>query len=372
MVEPLYVPVLPVRRGAVTAYLRLSPAIRHRLAPLWTLPPRTGPERTSGASPPPDSEADGHVMNAWLTPRVDRLIEAMDGNPGWVDAGHVESELHGSAVAVQRLITRSGMVLVTAPGRDRTLQRYAADLAFLSGRGLAIRMAVDEPPDEPRSTELLALVDRLRMPPSHLDLILDAGEVRDVAESGKRSLVALDLLGSLLPWRTVVLTAGAFPRAAETFEAGAASAITSRPERHDWALHEWIRRARPDQAPVYGDYSVEHALGANLAEDRFGGYGPPWGLLRYTGPGHFLVARAPTRGNHRTDRVRALARWIVRDEAFRCSGADRSSAEDWWEACAEGVGSRGSGSPETWSRMGHIQHLTYVTRCLLSRGAGRQ
>ncbi|MEU9204705.1 hypothetical protein [Streptomyces sp. NPDC048332] len=370
MAGPLYVPVLPVRRGAVTAYGLLSPAIRHRLAPLWTLPPRTGPERTRGASPPPDPAADGHETDAWLTPRVDRLIEAMDGNPGWVDAGHVESELNGSAHALWRLITRSGMVLVTAPGRDRTLQRQAADLAFVSGRGLAIRMAVDEPPDEPRSTELLALVDRLCVPPSHLDLILDAGEVDDVAGSGKRAVIALDLLGSLLPWRTVVLTAGAFPRAAETFEAGAASAVTARPERHDRALHDWIRRVRPEQVPVYGDYSVEHVLGANLADDRFARYGPPWGLLRYTGPGHFLVARAPTRGNHHTDRVRALARWIVRDEVFRRSGADRSAAEDWWEACAEGAGPRGSGNPERWVQMGHIQHLSYVTRCLLREGEG--
>lgn len=363
MVEPLYVPVLPARRGAVAAYVRLSPATRDRIAPLWMLPPRTGPERTRGVSPPPDPEAGGRALNAWLTPRVDRLIEAMDGHHGWVDAAHVEAELNGSAIALWRLMTRSAMVLVTGPERDRTLQRYAADLAFLSGRGLAIRIAVDEPPDEPCSTELLGLVDRLCMPPSQLDLILDAGEVKDVAEAGKRSVVALDLLGSLLPWRMVALTAGAFPRAAETFEAGG----TSRPERLDRSLHDWVRRARPEQTPVYGDYSVEHVLGANLACDRFAEHGPPWSLLRYTGPGHFLVARAPTRGNHHTDRVRALARWIVQDAAFRRSGPARSAAEDWWEVCAEGTGPGGSGNPETWIRMGHIQHLTYVARCLSSR-----
>lgn len=364
MAEPLYVPVLPARRGAVTAFARLSPATRERIAPLWTLPPRTGPERTRGSSLPPDPEADGRALNAWLTPRVDGLIEAMGGHRGWVDATHVEAELNGSASALWRLMIRSAMVLVTGPERDRTLQRSAADLAFLSGRGLAIRIAVDEPPDEPRSTELLGLVDRLCMSPSQLDLILDAGEVTDVTEAGKRSVVALDLLGSLLPWRTVALTAGAFPRPTETFEAGAAS----RPERLDWALRDWIRRARPEHAPVYGDYSVEHVLGANRADDRFAAYGPPWSLLRYTGPGHFLVARAPTRGNHHTDRVRAQARWVVEDAAFRRSGPDRSAAEDWWEACAGGAGPRGAGNPEKWIQVGHIQHLTYVARCL-SNGA---
>ncbi|MFG2595398.1 hypothetical protein [Streptomyces sp. NPDC048462] len=363
MVEPLYIPVMPARRGAVTAYVGLSPATRELIAPLWTLPPRTGPGRTRGVSTPPEREADGRALNDWLTPRVDRLIEAMDGSRGWVDAAHVEAELNGSAIALGRLATRSAMVLVTGPERDRALQRYAADLAFLSGRGLAIRVGVDEPPDELSSAELLGLVDRLCLPPSQLDLLLDAGEVHDVAEAGKRSVIALDLLGSLLPWRTVALTAGAFPRAAGTTGTAAAAG----PERHDWALRDWIRRARPEQAPVYGDYSVEHALSANLADDRFGRYGPPWGLLRYTGPGHFLVARVPTRGSHHADRVRAMARRIVADGAFRRSGPGRSAAEDWWEACAMS-GTGGSGNPETWIKVGHIQHLTYVAQCLSGHG----
>ncbi|MFI5791787.1 hypothetical protein [Streptomyces sp. NPDC051677] len=36
MVEPIYVPVLPTRRDAWTAYEALDPLVRRRIAPLWT------------------------------------------------------------------------------------------------------------------------------------------------------------------------------------------------------------------------------------------------------------------------------------------------------------------------------------------------
>lgn len=362
MVEPLYVPVLPIRRGAVTAFERLHPDIRQRIAPLWTLTPRVGPERTRGAPMIPDPDTDERALSHWLNRRTNHLIKAMDTMAGWVDTTHIETVTAACAVSLWRLMTRSCLKPVTGPERARRHQRYAADLAFLAGRGLGIRVLLDELPEAPLSTELLKLVDEVRMPPSHLDLLLDAGSVYDVAEAGKRAVVALDLLASLVPWRTVVLVAGAFPRTAETtYETRATSLAT----RHDWHLRDWVCAARPGQAAVYGDYSVEHVLSANIPADR-SGHGPPWGLFRYTGPDRFLIARAPTRGADRADRVRAMARWIVENEAFRSGPSlDRSAAEAWLESCAYGTGPDGSGNAETWIRTGHIQHLTYVTRCLM-------
>lgn len=42
MSVPLYVPVLPSRPHAVSAYRALSPDLQRRIAPLRTLPPRSG------------------------------------------------------------------------------------------------------------------------------------------------------------------------------------------------------------------------------------------------------------------------------------------------------------------------------------------
>jgi hypothetical protein len=117
---------------------------------------------------------------------MDRLIEVMDGMTGWVDAVHVEGIRDASAASLWRLMTRSRLRLVTGPERDPALQRHAADLAFLSGRGLGIRVLIDDPPDEHHPTELLSLIGRLCMPPSRIDLILDAGAVTDGTEANKR------------------------------------------------------------------------------------------------------------------------------------------------------------------------------------------
>jgi hypothetical protein len=359
MVEPIYVPVLPTRRDAWHAYAQLDLRLRRRIAPLWTVVPHAGHERTRGEPSAPDWESDQAALDRWLTPRTDQLIEAMDGMPGWVDAGHVEGSIHGSAASLWRLMTRSRLRLVTGPERDPRLQRYAADLAFLSGRGIGIRLLVDAPPDEPRSVELLSLIDRLRLPPSSVDLILDIGAVSDAAEAGKTAIAALDLLGALAPWRTVVLTSGAFPRVHDS--PGVEIAYVA--PRHDRHLHEAVRAARPafPRTVVYGDYSVEHAFSANIPHVR--APGPPWGVMRYTAPDGFMIGRVPTRGNQRVDRVRAMARWITESDAFR--GADYADAEHWLHECAKGEGPKGSGNAETWIKVGHVQHMSFVVNQLI-------
>jgi hypothetical protein len=356
MVEPIYVPVLPARRDAWNAYAELDAGVRRRIAPLWTLVPYGGRERPRGerATPVQTPDGDQAALERWLTRRTDQLIEATDGMPGWVDPVHVEGGVHGAAVSLWRLTTRSGLRLVTGPERDPALQRYTGDLAFLSGRGIGIRVLVDALPDEPLSTEVLSLIDRLCLPPSRMDLILDVGAVAEAAEASKGAIAALDLLGTLVEWRTVVLASGAFPRLHDSPGAEASSIAP----RHDRQLHRTVCAARPafPRAVVYGDYSVEHAFSANVPHVR--APGPPWGLMRYTAPDGFLIGRVPTRGSDRADRVRGMARWITRSEEFR--GVEYSDGERWLAECARGEGSKGSGNAETWIRVGHTQHMSFV------------
>ncbi|MEV2195355.1 hypothetical protein AB0I02_30970 [Streptomyces phaeochromogenes] len=356
MVEPIYVPVLPAKRSAWAAYAQLDLDLRLYIAPLWTLVPRIGPERTRGARTVPIPDGDQTALSTWLTPRTDQLIEAMDGMTGWVDAVHVEDSVQGAATSLWRLMTRSGLRLVTGPERDPALQRYAADLAFQSGRGIGIRVLVDDLLEEPRSTELLRLMDRLCLPPSTTDLILYIGAVAEAGAS-KKGIAALDLLGALLPWRTVVLTSGAFPRVHDTPGAEPTYML----ERHDSRLHQAVRAARPEfpRPVVYGDYSVDHAFSANIPH--IPPPRPAWGVLRYTAADRFLLGRVPTRDSHRFDRVervRATARWITESDAFR--GAEHGDGEGWLQECADGEGAKGSGNAGTWIKMGHVQHMNFV------------
>ena len=147
MVRTVYVPVLPTTRAARRVYEHVDASVRRRIEPLWTVVPRVGPERLRDAPPVSDPETDETLLSDWLTPRVDDLIETMGDNPGWVDAAHVERLIHGSADSLWHLAVRSRLCLVTGPERDPRHQRYAADLAFLSGRSLGIQLPLPKPPD---------------------------------------------------------------------------------------------------------------------------------------------------------------------------------------------------------------------------------
>ncbi|MEB8339439.1 beta family protein [Streptomyces endophyticus] len=353
MARPMYVPVLGVRRNTMAAFGELPVRVRSRIMPLWTVVPRVG-ERARGVWPERDPDPDPVALDNWLAPKVDHLIDVMDGRPGWIDAGHVEAQTEASAAAVWHVAMRSRLRLVTELERPARLQRYAADLAFLSGQGLGIRVLLDDAPGERRAEELHALIRRLCLPAARLDLILDLGPVADAQAASKTALAAVDLLSSLLPWRAVILAAGGFPQWLEDLDHNPRQYVP----RLDWHVYEAVRTARLTSTRnlLYGDYGVEQALAAN--RPRVEKPGPPWGLMRYTTPETFLVARAPTRGTDRATEVRAVAQGLVDDAAFR--GTEYSEGERWLYDCAHGQGRNGSGNPEIWTRTGHVQHMTWV------------
>ncbi|MFI5807017.1 hypothetical protein [Streptomyces sp. NPDC051561] len=370
MAGPIYVPVLPTRRYALWAYEQLDPRIRRRVVPLWTVAPRAGPERMRGVRPDVDLDPDQDELARWFRDRTDKLIGTVRGAAGWVDTGHVECAVEAAAIGLWRLATRSRLRLVTSLDRSPTQQRYTADLAFLSGRGLGLRLLVDTPPAETLPEEVHDLIQRLGVPPSQLDLILDLGMVTDAAEASKRGTATLDLLGELARWRTLILTSGSFPRSPRVSDERFPDRSTDTAPRHDVQVHRSVLDDRPDDArrPVFGDYSAEHAHSANIPTPPKESRGPDWSILRYTTMDDFLLPRVPTRGADHVARTRAKARRIVESPGFR--GRGFSAAESWLYECAYGEGSKGSGSAETWAKVGHIQHMTFAVRRLLTeRGA---
>ncbi|MFJ9467189.1 hypothetical protein [Streptomyces caniferus] len=107
MAAPLYIPVLPTRRDAWNAYAQLELGVRQRIAPLWTVVPRVGPERPRGTTLAPDPDNDRERLHHWLTLRLDHVINVMAGLAGWVDTAHAESLLDASAPSLWRLATGS-------------------------------------------------------------------------------------------------------------------------------------------------------------------------------------------------------------------------------------------------------------------------
>ncbi|MEU7434112.1 hypothetical protein AB0B07_25275 [Streptomyces sioyaensis] len=358
MVEPLYVPVLPMKQNALGAYASLARSVRARTSPLWTIAPRTGPLRSLGHRPATPVDPDPAALTEWLRGKVTDVMRAQQAVPAWLDAFQVEDEPGPVTAGVWALLADSPLRPVTGIERAEWQTTACAELARASGNGLGIRVLLTGLPDERRAHAVQVLLDRIGTPSSiAVDLLLDLGAVTDEHHlADKWARRALELFGPLHQWRTVVMMAGAFPRnLPESFHAPPEEA-----HRFVWDAWHMVRHARAEHPlhVTYGDYGAHHTGGADQPSD--GGGGPPWGVLRYTTERTFLLIKAPTKGRDRSVVVRSLARQLVEAPDFR--GPLASDGERWLRDCAYGGGGPGSGNPAKWTWAGHIQHMTYVLR----------
>ncbi|MGW7576532.1 beta family protein [Streptomyces sp. NPDC054765] len=359
MVEPLYVPVLPTKDNALRAYESLAPSVRARTMPLWTLAPRTGPRRTLGHRPAEQLDPDPAALAEWLRCRVGKVKKAQQATPAWLDAFHVEDEPGPVTAGVREMLADSPLRPVTGVERAEWQMTACAELARASGNGLGIRVLLNGFVDERRTDAVQGLLDHLGSPSVAVDLLLDLGAVTDEHHSAdKWALSALDLLGPLYRWRTVVVMAGSCPSSLPEWSYAPAAEA----HRFDWDIWHMVRHARSGHPlPVtYGDYGAHHTGGADQPSHREGA--SPWCVLRYTAERTFLLVRTPAMGEGRSAAVRSLGRQLVEAHDFR--GPAFSAGERWLHDCAHGAGSTGSGNPAKWTWAGHIQHMTYVVHTL--------
>ncbi|MFF8381379.1 hypothetical protein ACF07V_35305 [Streptomyces sp. NPDC015661] len=349
MTEPIYVPALPARRSALAAYDRLAPDVRAVVAPLWTVPPRVGRERTPARPSSHPLDPDPAALARHARDALALIARVQRDRPAWVDTCHVEREPGFPGLGAVRPPLRP----VTGIERDTGRQMACAEAARAGGTGLGIR--VRRSTGETTAEALCRLLKRIAFARCPLDLLVDLGAVDEGRGADDAALRTLNLLGPLHPWRTVVLLAGAFPRTRpEAY--GAPLAETCRADR---LLADLVRRAGrgPGPRPLHGDYGAHDAASADRVSDT--GDDPFCGALRYTGEQTFLIGEVPPESGHHL-RVRALAREIVTSPEFR--GARYSEGDRWLRACADGRGLRGTGHPDLWICAGHLQHLTHVAR----------
>ncbi|MGW4159217.1 beta family protein [Streptomyces sp. NPDC004788] len=346
MSEPLYVPVLPVKRHARQAYRQLSPAVQAAVVPLWNLPPRAGLH--------PDALAIGVREDLWSVRKSHRH------HPAWVDAPFAdEAQLSVLADALSQDADVSPLRPVTGPDRSEAHQAAMLEHARSTGNGLGIRVMMPGEWDDVLGHAVRDLVARVD-PAVEADLLLDLGAVRaDRTDAAKESLRALDALVPLTPWRTAAVLGGGFPEVtARLVEHG-----TAVEPRWDWLV--WRDLNRSDRGFVrglaYGDYGIESSRSIARGPSSGSG-GPPWGVLRYTTDESFVLLKVPTGGPDRTAAIRAAAREVLALPDFR--GAAASKGETWLRDCAHGQGPKGTGNAGVWLQKGSVQHMTYVVRSL--------
>ncbi|WP_426368866.1 beta family protein [Streptomyces sp. E-08] len=340
---------MPARTSALGAYACLAPDVRACVAPLWTVPPRVGRERTPGCPPPHPLDPDPAALRDHAHRALADIARVQRGRPAWVDTCHIEREPGFPGLGTLPAPLRP----VTGVERDPAQQTACAEAARARGTGLGIRV---RPHTGERTAEALhRLLRRIASARCRVDLLVDLGEVDEDRGADRAALRALNLLRPLHPWRTVVLLAGAFPRTRPPAYGTPVAEIG----RADRLLPELLRHTDggPGPRPVHGDYGAHDAASADRVSDT--GDDPFRGALRYTGERTFLVGEVPAESDHHLT-VRALAREIVASPHFR--GAEYSEGDRWLRACADGRGLPDTGHPDFWIAAGHIQHLTHVAR----------
>jgi hypothetical protein len=267
------------------------------------------------------------------------------------------------------LWTLGSLIPVTAPDRPPRLRDLALQSArsSLGSERIGIRVCMPGRWDETRVDEFENLVAEIARPadagdvPPGMDLLLDLGPtLDDRADAGKEAMLALDALAPLAPWRCVAVLSGA----------SAKQPISDLPvggydqgSRHDWALwHEMRNAGREYSTRVrYGDYGALPASDVAVIQ-RKNGKGPAaWGSIRYTTESDFLYTKFLTHGEGHHESIRAAAREILGNRAYR--GRDDGWSHEWLKECANGTG--GVGNAEVWNRVSNHQHITYVIRALL-------
>lgn len=350
MSQPLYVPVLPVRQHARTAYAHLRPDVQAAIAPLWNLPPCPGV--------PPAGMRSRHR-------ELHRVRGAHRRHPGWIDAPFAErAQIPALAEILSECTGLSGLLRpVTGPDRSGIQQATALETARRHGCGVGVRVRVPGEWNSGTTEDVRRLVDRAG-PEVPVDLLLDMGGVLPGRpDAGKEALRALDALLPLAAWRVAAVLGGGFPQV--TADRPALGELCEEP-RADWHMwHEIAASGRDHLARLaYGDYGVQPVTALNREPGRGG---PPWGVLRYTTDRWFVLCKVLNAGPDRAASIRAAARRIRDLPEFR--GAAAGAGETWLRDCAAGPVTSGAGTGQVadWLRAGNIQHITYVVQCLRRR-----
>ncbi|MFF7378323.1 beta family protein [Streptomyces massasporeus] len=349
MSGPLYVPVLPTRPHAAGACRRLWPDVQAAIRPLWNLPP------LPGAAP----ETLSTLVGKYVGP-----VSSVSRHGGWIDAPFSEDAQTAAVTESLSVYCELGRLRpVTGPERTETQQTSVVETARRCLRGLGVRIRVTGEWDGHLEEGVRGLLARTG-PEVPVDLLLDMGAVLDGRpDAGKEALRALDALMPLAVWRSATLLGAGFPRVtADMLEEGSCEE-----SRAEWRMWHQVRATGSAYAPLlgYGDYGVQPASALAQAAAPGRQDGPPWGVLRYTTDGSYLLFKTLTRGPDRIAVNRSAARRIIELPEFR--GARAGQGEEWLSDCANGPlsTSEGVGGPTEWVRAGNLQHMTYVVRSLL-------
>lgn len=245
-----YVPVVRWKRAEAIALRQLPESIKAKITPFIELPPTdfdvhdpTTPARIEGMLP----EVALELLRNWGRRQLFFDLGLLDPS--------IRSAKGVHPVVVLSEVARSiglSVVPVTALTHDGDYQ--GAVRTASSELGVCIRLSLDDANRATVTHELYALLTDLHVSPEDTDLVLDYGQIDSPPP---RIADVMSRLPSLPHWRTLTVTAGAFPRDLTGFTVG--QHLYARADWRNWQ-EEVTGEVTLARIPTYGDYTIQHAI----------------------------------------------------------------------------------------------------------------
>lgn len=353
-----YVPMLRARLGELGALAEASGDVRAAMTPLLSIPALPWDFETDAPAKSIDQHIPGFaakIHKAWKTGRV------------FIDLAEVDGEIfpdgrHPATVFFDEAAT-AGLVSVPVVGLQRS-PRYTESVRTVinqQGRGACIRVENSDLENPGAlSSGLNGLTTYLGLHRGDCDLIFDLKAV--TPDTRGPVVFALNTILSLLPgieeWRTVTVTASAFPESMMNIPPHTLYQVP----RVEWELWTSIAsRGGLPRIPTFGDYAISHPSPASDGIDprimRMSAN------LRYTLDRSWLMLKGRNVRDHGFEQFNELCRMLVNSDGL-FMGADYSWGDAYIDRAAQGTD--GPGNATKWRQVGTSHHLAVVTKQIAS------
>lgn len=352
-----YVPILRWKRGEKIALARVLPEDRARITPLIEITrkifeaPKNGKKK--GMKPSPAEV---------LSQQIEHVLEHWGMSPFFLDLWHIDGQV-SLAGGVAHPLTHAAdaartaglqLVPVTALARSRAFQSTVSQICRTDGRGLCLRLLACEIVQPSFSGKLEALIRGLGRKESETDLMLDC-QVLDIQSPSLPVLLAR--IPRLNLWRSLIVTAGAFPPDLQKFKPG--SHVIPRSEWLAWK-HYSSNGKRPSRQSTFSDYTIQYGLYREPVDNC-----NPSASIRYTVGDDWLIMRGEgIRNKNGPGRAQWTANAILLRDRPDFYGRDFSYGDNF--IFEKSYDPDNHGSPEGWIRAGINHHLTVVSREIAS------
>lgn len=342
-----YVPVLKVKRGEKKALQAIEPALRKRITPLLEIV-----ERKEEKSP---------TVRAHLNTAFRDLAESVQSySRCLLDARELERDGRSAASLVFRRASDAGITFTPVTGISRAADTRA--VMEHRDRGIALRLTRGEFERGDLANELTRYLRSHSLSHEEIDLIVDLGPADELVAEGVVALgtAFLEEIPDLTRWRSLILSAGAFPPSMGVLERLSSGFV----DRVDWiAWRDTLdqrRRVLP-RLPTFSDGAIQHPRGVEGFDPRTMQVSAS---IRYTLAQAWLLIKGESLRNSRAQvQFPALAMQLVYGHLRPHFAGARHCA-----GCAS-IRAAADGGPrmfslESWRRVGTIHHLTVVAKAL--------